>query len=86
VLSDQHIRFATNQQLATLFETDKNTVSRWTNQRHGISGRSLERATQKGIALPALIQGLEQRQEDAELAKIFQTELDAFLSRQPVVA
>jgi uncharacterized caspase-like protein len=86
VLNELHIRFATNTQLAELFDTNPNTTARWTSGRHGISTTMLDRAAQKGISTIALIQGLQQRREDAEIAKLYQAELDEFLTRQPVVA
>ncbi|MGI0488519.1 hypothetical protein ACN4EK_24175 [Pantanalinema rosaneae CENA516] len=75
-----HIRYAKTSQIARIFETTKANASQWIGRKRGISEKQLQIAARKGISISDLLEGIECKRRDLEIARECQKELEAFLS------
>jgi hypothetical protein len=80
-ITKEHVRDATGQQLAKLFEVSENTIAGWTNGLQGASWRFLKRAEEKGIPKETVIMGLDLRIELTKERTERRKEMDVFLSK-----
>lgn len=78
-LTETHIRYATGTQLAVLLGVTPQAVAAWTVGRHNVSGYILARAAARGIAKEVLIRGLDQRCQDAQNARKYQSEVASYM-------
>lgn len=81
-ISEEHIRYATGQQLASLLGVFPQSVSAWTSGRRHVSGRVFERAEVRGIPKDVLLRGLDLRREEARKARRFRDELNSILGEE----
>lgn len=84
MLTEQHIRYATGSQLASLLNVSPQTVSAWTVGSRHVSGFVLARAEEQGVAKDVLIRGLDLRVKDAQVAQQLQAEFSDFLNAKQV--
>jgi plasmid maintenance system antidote protein VapI len=79
-ITENHIRYATGRQLAQLIGTSENNVSQWVSGRKAMSeGMLIRAATLHGISKAVLINGIDARRRDSDLARQIQAEVDSFL-------
>ena len=79
-ITASHIRHATTNQIARIFETSKANASQWIGRKRGISEKQLQIGAKKGIPISALLEGIERKRCDLEIAREHQKELEAFLN------
>ena len=80
MLTEQHIRYATGSQLASLLNVSPQAVSAWTVGSHHVSGFVLARAEKQGISKEVVMRGLDLRAKDAEVARKMRGEVSEFIN------
>lgn len=84
-----HIRYATGRQLAELIGTTEDRISQWTSQKVNISETMLNRALTRGVPKAVLIDGMDARRADLDLAREYQAEVESYLfeiAQEPATA
>ena len=80
MLTEQHIRYATGSQLASLLNVSPQAVSAWTVGSHHVSGFVLARAEKQGISKEIVMRGLDLRAKDAEMLRKLRGEVSEFIN------